>query len=213
MHNRPFLVRWWAFVALVTLAALIGGCGAQSVNPLASDEVTAVDDGFIGVWDEDDGKLAFTVTSPDAGRHAYHVTINKKGEGAAAGLNEMKLDCILADVNGHRYADLTTAEANGEALEKLGAGFVIPVHQFVGVKREGDSLSFWMVDAKYLKDPLGRKELTLDHTLVEEKDLLLTASTRDLQAFFGAHARDRKLFPEETKLHRRVTPDKPAPGK
>jgi hypothetical protein len=188
---------------LLTLAAALTGCSTPSLNALASDDTAIADDGLTGVWqpiDKDSQKPeedeTYTITS--TGDRQYEVTIQKKDDKD----KPMQFALRLVKLGDTTFIDMTVSSSGRKEMERFGTTLA-PMHNFFKYKRDDDTLEVWALDNKYLENALKNGDLKLGYALHEEKDVVITASTADLQAFFKANAASPDLFEAPGTLKRK----------
>lgn len=183
-------------LAVLGVLSALTGCTAPSIHPLVSDEVRITDPGLVGVWVKDDRD----------DRSRYHVAEENgryvlQWELAEPGKPVRRWAFALARLGEHVFADLTLTDDDADRVKDLYGTIVIVGHCFMRVKREGDRLSVWVINDEWLDKGLRSGALTLDHVR-QDDDLVITASTPDLQAFFRRHASDPDAWRDEFRLVR-----------
>lgn len=83
-----------------------------------------------------------------------------------------------------------------------------PAHWFFKVTVDGQKLRLDWVDDDKLKKAIAQGTVHLGNALLgagkdKDKDIVVTATTKELQAFVAAHAGDDKIFSEHTEFQRR----------
>jgi hypothetical protein len=172
-------------LAVVAAAVLVGGCSTPSLNPLASDEKVVEDAGLVGTWiPQEDGKPSteekYVITAEgDKGYTVKIVELEKKNAKA------QEFGVKLVQLGGERYIDLTLPKSAEKELEPYGTT-VAPMHNILKVKREGDTLTVWPLDDDGLEKALKEGSVKLQFARYgREEKAVLTATTKELQAFFG----------------------------
>ena len=89
--------------------------------------------------------------------------------------------------------------------------FLIPAHTFLKIDSIEPELKMRLTMEGEMEKLLKEDPNAVRHTSVEDR-LVLTASTKELQAFVLKYADDSRVFPEETVLNRKETkaPSSPA---
>lgn len=80
--------------------------------------------------------------------------------------------------------------------------FLVPVHTFIKVDSIEPQLRMWLTDDGDMKKLLKEDPNAVKHEFVEDR-LILTASTKELQAFVLKYADDNRVFSEEIVLTRK----------
>ena len=180
------------------LAFLLGGC-VLSVHPLFSEDDLVFEEKLLGVWAE----KADSQERWEFGRHGdrddkrytfvYTDTEGKTGEFLAS----------LGKLNDMLFIDLYPAEAdvNANAFYKY---HLLGTHTFIKIEQIGPTLQMRVMSPDKMKEMLKQDPNIVKHEVLEERDpqILLTASTEELQHFMVEHANDEGLFNETTDLRR-----------
>jgi hypothetical protein len=165
------------FLAAVVLA----GCETPSIKPLASDDKRITDAALVGTWQSDDGG---TYTVRAEGDH-YFVVVEDH--------DKWNLEVRPIQLGKYRFADIQVAEKERRAVEERWGPFFVPTHWFFrySVDAGAGSLKVWALSGDWLgKQAVRPGYISLDYDLI-------TADTRDLQAFLESHAEDPDAFQME----------------
>ena len=81
--------------------------------------------------------------------------------------------------------------------------FLLPLHTFIKINGIEPQLKLQLTDDDELKKLLKKDPNAVEHTLVYEDKLVLTASTKELQAFVLKYADDSRVFTAEVVLARK----------
>jgi hypothetical protein len=188
--------------SIATLAAgllmLLAGCTTPSLNAMATEDTLATDTGLAGQWQEagKDDTLYIVTAGPDKTYRLLAVPDDADEKPAEFSFHLVRL-------GSHDFIDMTVPKHAAEELGERHGTTVIPAHVFMKVLREGDELKVWQVSNDWLHDGIKNGTLTLGHALMGEDDnLVLTAPTTELQAFFRKYAPDKKAFEEPMTLKR-----------
>lgn len=182
------------FVA--ALAAVLTGC-MPSVNPFYTDQDLVFDPRLVGTWQK--SGEAETWQFEKEGENAYKLTlIDKEGR---RGL----LKARLFKQRDELYLDLTPTECNfaADQAEIVGAS-MFPGHLLVRVAQIEPALKLAFSDFDWLAKLLEKEPAALAHH-AEEKRLLLTASTRELQQFVARHRAEGELFQKPDEFVRQAS--------
>ena len=191
-------------VLFYLLAGLLGGC-VLSVHPLFTAEDLVFEEKLLGVWagessketwefgrhgDEDDKKYTFVYTDSEG----------KTGEFLAS-LGKLD-DMLFLDL----YPEQPDVNANDFYKHHL-----LGTHTFMKVEQIGPTLQMRMMSPDKMKEMLKEDPNLVEHEVLEERDsqILLTASTEELQRFMVEHANDEGLFdkPRDMKRLEAVEPN------
>jgi len=129
----------------------------------------------------------------------FHI-IHAPSKGGAK--DEYKVEPALSYLGNSMYADASPAHSDGS-----GASFSLRVrqaHWFLSVHLENEKLHLAMLDEDWVNKGLQKGSLTIPHALLgsEHKQLVLTATTEELQRFVRDHEDDKEAFPPMTEMHR-----------
>lgn len=171
------------------LVAFMAGC-VPSLHPLFTEEDLVYDPALVGTWAEKEGEDICTFRK--SGENAYDLIYTEEGVPA-------RFDAHLVRIGEFLFLDTYPGEPdikNGFYLVHL-----VPAHTFLRIWIEGDVLRYAMLDLDWLKKMIAEKKVDIAHEQVDG-DILLTASTKELQEFFLKYADDDKAFPDLKELHR-----------
>ncbi|MFH1069837.1 MAG: hypothetical protein V1794_09500 [Candidatus Glassbacteria bacterium] len=168
--------------ALFTL--LVVGCGpVLSLHPLYTDEDVIFNPALVGSWGEagDSGGWIFK----KAEDNVYSVTLLDIG---SSGGDSLSLEGHLIQLNGYMFMDVTSKES---AVENA---LVVPVHAFLRLSLEGDSLGIAYMDDSWLQETIEQNKEQIKHEQMNGSGILLTASPKELQQLVLKYAEDEKAF-------------------
>lgn len=197
-------------LAFYVLAALLAGCvPIVSLHPLFTAEDIAFDEKLVGTWVEDpnnpettwefsrlDASAAEGLLEPwkEDITKFYRLTVTDD-EGHAG-----SFAACLVKLGERRFLDVfpdrfPSGEQDAEKEKLLyNTLFFQPVHTFFRVDALGEQLALRItVDDKF-KELIQAEPNAVKHEIVDDR-LILTASTKDLQAFVTKYAGDERLFP------------------
>ena len=114
-----------------------------------------------------------------------------------------------------KFDDILIIDTFPGAPEKMGIDndlvilHAIPNHVFCKIRfdDENKTVYFSRLNLEWIEMLIDKKKFDLDYTRIHRGELdetiFLTASTKELQAFFQKHASNSEAFGEETKLQRK----------
>lgn len=185
-------VRFASILALLPLASCI-----PSIYPLYLPRDVVRDARVEGLWMED-----------TKARHTWRFEAHKDGYYAARqqdGVESGEFEARLVKLDGRLYLDLYPKAAGREAetlrvTQWWGVHFP-PAHTFYKVDLAEGKLDMWAVDGSWLKRLLDRNPNALAHKageiVFEHTEFVITAPTKDLQAFLRRHRSDPKMWGDE----------------
>jgi len=212
------------------IAALMAGCvPIFSLSPLYTEEDVVFKDELLGAWaDPNSPEGAWEFKRHDEAKNVYKLIVGIGDD--AKGLFDARLvnlkDQLFLDV----YPDEKGLEQTMEGLEEkakdpnntvwvLNFAFLVPVHTFIKVDAIKPMLKMRLTDDELMKKLLEQDPNAVKHVLLDEDQdrFLLTASTKELQAFVLKYADGDKLF-EKPIVLKRAEPKNPknagdTPGK
>lgn len=197
MNTRKFL--------FYTLAGLLGGCvPVMSLNPLYTKENVVFEKGLLGTWvdDPNEPKMTWHFERIAEPQNAYKLVFT--GEDGLKGSFVARLvklkDRLFMDI----YPDKIPwdLEDPNESEWPYNSLFLIPTHTFVKVDSLGPRLKLRLMLESQLKKLIEENPDAIAHIVVEDRPVL-TASTKELQAFVLKYADGDKLFTDAVALERR----------
>jgi len=187
------------------LAGLLGGCvPVMSLNPLYTKDNVVYDDKLLGTWVDDPNgpEMTWRFESVDKPKNAYKLVFTSEDglKGSfVAHLVKLRDDLFLDIFPDKAPWDL---EDPNESDWPYNALLLIPAHTFVKIDSVGPRLKMRLMLETELKKMLEEDPDIIAHVTVEDRPVL-TASTKELQAFVLKYADSDKLFSGEISLERR----------
>ncbi len=205
-------------VMMYGLAALLAGCvPVVSLQPLFTREDIRFDEKLLGTWVEDVNKpkssweftrleesaaegLVPSLRSEIGRLYRLNVTDAEGRKGSLVACLVQLQDRLFLDV----FPDkLPSGEQDMEKTKLVfNAFFFVPAHAFIRVDSLADSLQVRLTDDDGFKKLVEAEPEAVKFAMVEDRPIL-TASTRELQAFVLKHINDERLFPGEITLTRK----------
>ena len=187
------------------LAGLLGGCvPVMSLNPLYTKDNVVYDDKLLGTWVDDPNgpEMTWRFESVDKPKNAYKLVFTSEDglKGSfVAHLVKLRDDLFLDIFPDKAPWDL---EDPNESAWPYNALLLIPAPTFVKIDSVGPRLKMRLMLETELKKMLEEDPDIIAHVTVEDRPVL-TASTKELQAFVLKYADSDKLFSGEISLERR----------
>jgi hypothetical protein len=152
----------------------------MSLHPLYTDEDVIFNPALVGSW----GKAGEGWIFRKAEDNVYSVTLL----GISNSGDSLSLEGRLIKLDGYLFMDVTSKES---AVENV---LAVPVHAFLRLSLEGDSLGIAYMDDSWLQDIIEQNKEQIKHELVDGSGILLTASPKELQQLVLKYAEDKKAF-------------------
>jgi hypothetical protein len=171
-----------------------------SLLPLFTPGESLAMPGIVGTWVEDgddpNGDDPLVLTFRPLGNDGYEMTLTE-GSRVTRGTFAVRFGRLQDD----RYWDLTALPLDHE--EGLWTEHRLPLHSFARLRWEEDRLEVRLVEAGRVKDAIQEGRLEVPHLeLATDHDLMLTASTAELQRFLVEHAEQDDLLGDPIVFHR-----------
>ena len=199
-------------VLFYLLAVLLGGCiPVMSLHPLYTEEDVVFEEKLVGIW-VDDANGTWEFKHPDKKDMTYELVLSSPED--AKGLfvaNLVKLgNKLFLDV----YPKQLPCEQESPQKMKwfYNTFFFVPVHTFIKIDSIEPQLKMRLTNTENMQKLLEEDPNAVKHELVEDTKLvediiLLTASTKELQAFVLKYADDSRLFTDEIIYSRKKPKD------
>ncbi len=189
------------------LAALLGGCvPVMSLHSLYTKENVVFEEKLLGTWVDDPNgpESIWEFKRIDEPKNAYKLIFSDdKGKKGSFVAHLVKLqNKLFLDV----YPDELPwgPDDPNEAKWLYNSFFLIPAHTFIKIDSIEPQLKMRFIMESEMKELLKEDPNAVKHTSIEDR-VILTASTKELQAFVLKHADDNRVFTDEVVLNRRET--------
>ena len=169
---------------LACCAVLFIGCPATSIYPLFSDKDAVLNPSLVGGWMESNGSYIRFEANKD---NSYKVIfLDKNGPSVV-------YKVTLGKISDRWYLD---SYPNEEAEAHL-----IPAHMITQLWLAADTMRTAELESDWLRDMIKDKKLTISH-VEKGSDIILTASTEELQKLLLQYGDEKKAFPNVGEWHR-----------
>jgi len=186
------------------LAVLLGGClPVMSLHSLYTEENVVFEEKLLGIWVDDPNspETIWEFKRIDEPENAYKLIFsdNKDRKGSFV--------AHLVKLQNRLFLDVYPGELPWEPDDPnevkwlYNSFFLIPAHTFIRIDSIEPQLRMRLINDE-MADLLKEDPNAVEHTSIEDR-LILTASTKELQAFVLKYAGDRRLFSNEVILNRR----------
>ncbi len=178
---------------LIVVGVFLLGC-IPSLHPIYTPDTLIHYDEVIGVYDSDGENWHFEKSEKKDG----YTYIMLDGANPDSLIPHYEIHFI--ELNDIIFADFYPLYHDSDL--DLGSDY-LRMHTFAKVILTDTKLSFYYPDAEELEKLFRQGKVRLKHELYEEADnILITASTKDLQRFLKKYGRDDRLFNADSSLKR-----------
>ena len=207
------------------LAVLLGGCvPILSLHPLFTEKDAVFDEKLLGTWVDDPNspEATWEFKRADTNDSAYRLIFSdKEGKKGMFVAHLVKLkDKLFLDVDVHLgespYVLVEVKDPNVMMdpnkfdFWRYNTLFLIPAHTFIRVNSVEPQLKMLLTDDEKMKEFLKADPNAIKHDFLDNSPIL-TASTKELQAFVLQYADDSRVFTEAMVLSRKKTAEPNAP--
>jgi hypothetical protein len=184
---------------LATLAfmfTLLAGC-IPSLHPLYTDKDRISMDEIIGVWLSAEGTSMYYINADPDDQPSYTFTyfeLPKKNDLFQRDSTPANLEVNLVRLGGATFMDFYPGD--NESLDNMNmllAIHLIPAHTFARFKISNDTLTIWRFDPDWLKKLFEENRIRISHEKLDDQ-IVLTASTEELQKFVAKYADDPEAY-------------------
>jgi hypothetical protein len=177
-----------ACFALVALITLISCAPVLSLHPWYTDKDVVFEPGLLGTWIDPTGDST-TVVFAKLNDKAYEVTLwdpSKKVSTAQS------FEAHLVKLGDHLFLDAVQdgIKVEGDDVAVL----AVSGHMFGRVAFAGDSLKLSFFDDEWVQKSLKAGTISIRHEDLDSGDIVLTATTQELQKFALDHVNDDNAY-------------------
>ena len=185
-HNKENHMKRIKYFVAVGIAILIMGCPARSLFPLFIENDLVFNPTLVGTWVDEKNKDTFTFQK--SAEKSYNVVGR-----------DQKGDTVIYKVQLGKLGRFWFLDSYPGW--KIGDHHIIATHIISKMWLEGDTLRIASLESDWLKKMIDSGKLKVSHALVEG-DVILTASTKELQQLVLRFAEDNDAFPKPGKFIR-----------
>jgi len=190
------------YVAVLIIIILIAGC-VRSLYPLFTEDDIIFNPKLIGTWSETDGKNTWIFQK--SGEKNYELRYFQAEYGDVLGKMERgdtaKFIAQLGKLGKYYFLDISPGETNTKVKNGFYNFHLLPVHSISRIWLEGDTVRLSLLDNDWLKRMIDNNAFKISHSRISDQ-IILTASTEELQDFVVRYAENNKAFPKPGELHR-----------
>jgi hypothetical protein len=187
------------------IAAIAGGCvPVLSLHPLYTEKDVVVDKKLYGTWADDpnDPNTSWEFKSIDDPKNAYKLIFtDEDGRKGSFVAHLVKLQDKL-------FLDIFPSELPWEPEDPnkmdwpYNSLFLIPAHTFMKVDSIEPQLKLRLTLESKMEELLKENPSAIEHTSVGDR-IVITESTKKLQAFVLKYADDERVFTDQVTLSRK----------
>ena len=187
------------------LAALLGGCvPVMSLHPLYTEGDVVFKENLVGTWvdDPDSPKTTWEFSRAGAKEKAYKLVYSDdEGKKGSFVVHLVKLgNRLFLDVLPSQFP---SEQQDWEKMKwAYNFFFFVPAHTFIKIDSIEPKLKMRRTVNDEMKELFKEEPNAVKHELVED-EIILTASTKELQAFVLKYAYDIRVFPAKIVLTRK----------
>lgn len=187
------------------LSALLGGCiPVMSLHPIYTEKDVVFETKLLGTWVDDPNKpeTNWQFRRIDEPNNAYSLLLfeNEDEKGLFIGRLVKLQDKLFLDLSPDKLP--FESDDPNEVKWPFNAMFLIPAHTFIKIESTEPKLKMRLTDNDKMSELLKEDPNAVEYTSIEDR-LILTASTKELQAFVLKYADNEKVFTDEIVLSRK----------
>ena len=175
----------FCFVVALSLSFISGGCPARSLQQLFAEKDLVFNPSLIGTWSADEETYTFQQSTEKQYTLIIRSTTSKDSSMYTVQLGKIG---ALWFLDSYPFA-------NSEEHHYLS------VHIFTRMKLQGDTLRLASLEGDWLSTMIDKGSIKISH-VKREGEIILTASTKELQKFILAAGDNNDAFPNENALVR-----------
>jgi hypothetical protein len=188
------------------LAALLGGClPVLSLHPLYTDKDVAFEEKLLGTWvdDTNSSETVWDFERVEKPQNAYKLTFSDEDG------HKGSFIAYMLKLQDRLFLDAYPSELPWEPKDPNKVDFLynnmflLPTHTFIKIESIEPQLKMRLTLDSKMEELLKENPDAVQHTMIEDR-LVLTASTKELQAFVLKYADNENLFADEIVLNRKA---------
>jgi len=173
-------------IVTIGLALFFMGCPARSFYPFFTEKNLVFNPGLVGAWMDQDKKETYFFQKAE-GKDYDVIVCEEKGDTSYYRVQ-------LGQIGKVWFLDSYPSEESTNFQ-------LVPTHIISKIWFNGDTLTFASLESDYVKNLIKSKNLKIAYTLQKE-DIILIASTEEVQQLVLQLVQDEKAFPNPTRLNR-----------
>ncbi|MFC2170976.1 hypothetical protein ACFLQJ_03245, partial [Calditrichota bacterium] len=187
-------MKYLGTLILTILLIFSAGC-IRSLHPLYTDQDVIFDPDLVGCWSDEGSKEKWDFSKQDEKQYRL-VYSDDKGISGTFVVHLLKID-------GNMFMDLYPDDP-GLKLNDFYQWHLLGVHNFIYVKQIMPTLQMSFPEMDWLEDLIEANPEAIRHEMIDD-DVVLTASTMELQAFWLKHLDTEAAFADPSNMKREKT--------
>ena len=176
----------------LTIVIFASSC-VSSLNPLYSDADLIADPSLIGTWVDKESGESWTFSNCEKLKYSL---IHVDSDGL-----QSEYDARLLKLEDKLFLDIVPVKSGANQTE-LYQGLFFATHTFVHVVATQSTVQVSYMEPRWLKDFLAQNPNAIRHERING-EIVLTASTKEMQKFVLAHMNTREAFSGPGELARK----------
>ncbi len=190
------------------LAAILGGCvPVMSLHPLYTEKDVIFEEKLLGTWlDDPNGpETIWEFQCPEEAEKEYKLIFSdEEGKKGLFATRLVKLGGrFFLDVYPANFPCGDIEDPNKKDWLPYNSFFFVPAHTFIKIDSIGSELKMRLTDDENMETLLKENPNAVKFETLEDDRIVLTASTKELQAFVLKYADDERLFGDAIVLNRK----------
>ncbi|MBI5022140.1 MAG: hypothetical protein HZB59_11955 [Ignavibacteriales bacterium] len=186
-------------VAFIVLTLI--GC-VRSLYPLFMEEDLIFNNELLGTWREKDGKSTWIFEkSNDKNYTLIHFATEHNAPDDKVPGDTVRFIAQLGKLGKYIFLDIFPGKPDTKVKNDFYDFHLLPVHTISRVWLTNDTLKLSMLDNDWLAKMIDKNAYRIKHARLNDQ-LILTASTKELQQLVIKYANNTKAFPKPGELHR-----------
>jgi hypothetical protein len=182
-------------MTLLGVLILFAGC-IRSLHPIYTEKDIVFEPSLIGQWAEDDSKEMWAFSEKEGTNEYKLVYTDDKGKQGAFSAHLLK-------IKGNLFLDFLP-EAPDLKENEFYQFHLLPVHTFVYVRQIKPTLQMSFPEPDWLKKLIADNPKAIRHEKIED-EIILTAGTKALQAFWLKHLGTEGSFGDSSNMKRKTS--------
>lgn len=211
---------------------LFSGCFLKSVHPLVTSKDAIFLEGLEGVWETDDQRWTFyndpaSIPTMNISGSNFLGEFSVESDTNSTVFSDQNIYLIMlenfehsspdttlfigfiGEFSGHNFLDLSLLEA-GLSNDNFYSAHLFPVHTFSRISLHSDELNIEFFKDSWIKNLILNNRVRIKHERIPtqiadtDEDILITASTDELQKFVSKFSSDERAFDKPIELTRTI---------